>query len=499
MPVNPLAKLLKKQSPMTAILSSLGLQDGVVLIQDADGTPLWGHTTPAEERCYPVKLGDQTIGWVSGGTQPAALADLLAYAVGQEEEKKSLASEVLDRYRELNLLYHLSEELGASPYPEAIARLALAETIRIIPARAAQILLITDEQGTLQKIAEWGDPLLPEPCTALLERVIESRKAELVEAASASDFFLESVEQQVSLVCAPLKTEKSILGVILLVGTGERAFSAGELKLLNAVSLQVAPVIELSRLHQVELETARYERELQMARQVQESLLPQRMPDLPGWQFSRRWHPAQDVSGDFYDVIEETDARLGLVIADITGKGMPASLFMVFVRSSLRASLNNRVLPAEALSNANRVICQDSYQGLYATLFYTSLDTQTGELTFVNAGHPPAIHYRRLQDDIQLLGYPCLPLGVDVDSHYAQYSTHLEKGDFILFYTDGMIESENSASVEFGLERLKEEAYQRRFASPTELLDGLEASLTAYTSPSPFGDDLTLLAVKREA
>jgi phosphoserine phosphatase RsbU/P len=497
MPASSLSRLLKKKSPLASILGSLASQAGPLCILDADGTLLWGIPPQREDNRFPVRLGEQTIGWVSGGVNPGALVDLLAYAAAQEDEKKSLLNELLDRYRELNLLYHLSEALGTSPYPEAIARAALAEAIRIIPAESGQILVKGESSAGLQKIAEWGAPFQLLPGSSLVERVLISRKAELVEAAPAAEFLLEAGEQLVSIVCAPLKTEKNILGVILLAGSSERAFSAGELKLLNTIALQVAPVIELSRLHQVELEKARFERELQMARQVQESLLPQQMPEIPGWQFDRRWHPAHDVSGDFYDVIEEENGHLGMVVGDITGHGMPASLFMVFVRSALRASLARSVSPADALANANRVICHDSYRGLYATLFYTSLDTHTGELTYVNAGHPPALLYRRLPDTLELLSHPCLPLGIDTDTLYTHYATHLEKGDFVFFYTDGMIEAENPAHAEFGMERLKSEVYQRRFTSTAELLDGLEQTLATFTSPLSVEDDLTLMVVKR--
>lgn len=498
MPANSLAKLLKKKGPFAAILGTLIPQDGAVCILDPDAGLLWGLPPHQGDHHFPIVLGEQTIGWVSGGSQPGPLADLLSYAAAQEEEKKSLAAEVLDRYRELNLLYHLSEALGASPYPEAIARAALAEAIRIISAESGQILLKVEGQASLQAIADWGIPFQLVPGCLLVERVMDSMKAELVEAAPAEDFFLEAGGRQVSIVCAPLKTEKNILGVILLVGSAGRPFSAGELKLLNTIALQVAPVIELSRLHQVEIEKARFERELQMARQVQESLLPQQMPAIAGWRFDRRWHPAHDVSGDFYDLIEEDAQRLGLVIGDITGHGMPASLFMVFVRSALRASIPHSASPVDVLTNANRVICQESYRGLYATLFYASLDTLSGELTFVNAGHPPALFYRRLPDTLELLARPCLPLGIDTDTLYTHQSIHLEKGDFVLFYTDGMIEAENPAHTEFGMERLKSEVYNLRSASISGLLDGLEKALSIYTSPLPVEDDLTLMVVKRE-
>jgi sigma-B regulation protein RsbU (phosphoserine phosphatase) len=197
-------------------------------------------------------------------------------------------------------------------------------------------------------------------------------------------------------------------------------------------------------------------------------------------------------------VIREGPNRLGLVIADITDKGLPASLFMVFVRSALRASITRRASPSQVLMNANRVICQDSYRGLFATLFYARLDTDSGELTYINAGHPPALVYRRAQNELQLLVRTGMALGVEESTIYTQQSIQLDPGDFLLFYTDGVIEAINPAQQEFGLERLKDVARGLRDASSSGLLDGLERALAVYTAPLAPQDDVTLMVVRRD-
>lgn len=493
-----LARLLKKKGLLFSILGDLPGLAGQVWILAADGSLLWGTGAQVETKRAAILLDGEPAGWVCGGSDPGLLAGLLGYAATLENEKKTLAAELLDRYRELNLLYHLSEILSGSPDPEAIVRAALAETIWIIPAEAGLILLKSEAAQALQDTISWGISYRIVPECALVTRVLASGKAELANGVPVEEYFIETGGLSISVVCAPLKTKKNNLGVILLVGPAERIFSAGELTLLNTIAQQTAPMIEVSRLHQIELEKAHYERELQMARQVQESLLPQHMPAISGWQFDRRWHPAHDVSGDFYDVIKEGPQRLGLVIADITDKGMPASLFMVFVRSALRASLTHSAPPARALINANRVICQDSFQGLFATLFYARLNTASGELSYINAGHPPALFYRRAHDDLQLLNCTGLPLGVERGAVYTQQSIQLDPGDFLLFYTDGIIEAINPAQKEFGLDRLKSEVFSRRSCSSASLLDGLEQALSTYINPLALEDDVTLMVVMRE-
>jgi sigma-B regulation protein RsbU (phosphoserine phosphatase) len=283
----------------------------------------------------------------------------------------------------------------------------------------------------------------------------------------------------------------------VLVRDQGNTFSASSIKLLNTIAMQIAPLLEILRLYQVAVENERIERELLMARQVQESLLPTEMPHIPGWDFARRWRPAREVSGDFYDMIEEGPGQLGLVIGDVTDKGMPASLFMVFAHTALRASLRHIDTPAGAIHAVNRLICQDSFDSLFATLFYARLSTGSGELTYVNAGHNPPLLYRAQQDEIQLLKRTGLPLGIEISSTYEERTVVLQPGDFILFYTDGIIEAVDPALKEFGLERLQSVIYELRNGSTDELLSGLEKAFYEFADPSQSFDDITMMAAIR--
>jgi sigma-B regulation protein RsbU (phosphoserine phosphatase) len=221
------------------------------------------------------------------------------------------------------------------------------------------------------------------------------------------------------------------------------------------------------------------------------------MPQIPGWDFARLWRPAREVSGDFYDMIDEGPGRLGLVIADITDKGMPASLFMAFTRTALRASVGHSDTPAEAICEANKLICQDSFESLFATLIYARLSTDSGEVTYVNAGHNPALLYRSKQDEILPLKRSGLPLGVDNSSIYEQRSVELQPGDFIFFYTDGITEAVNTANEEFGIDRLLRLVYELRKSSAGEILSGLEKAFLEFADPAQSFDDITMMSVKR--
>jgi sigma-B regulation protein RsbU (phosphoserine phosphatase) len=234
-----------------------------------------------------------------------------------------------------------------------------------------------------------------------------------------------------------------------------------------------------------------------MARQVQESLLPLELPDIPGWAIARRWQPAREVAGDFYDVIPENGQTLGLVIADVTDKGMPASLFMAFTRSVLRASIHSGLEPASIIANANRSICQDSHEGLFTTLVYARLDPGTGALTYVNAGHNPPLLYHADSGVVDLLRRTGLPLGVDEDALYTQKTVQIQPGERLLFYTDGITEAINPAQQEFGIERLKNYVAALNGSTVDETLGRLLIEMDEFTDHAQSLDDVTLLAIHR--
>ncbi|HSJ54683.1 MAG TPA: GAF domain-containing SpoIIE family protein phosphatase [Anaerolineae bacterium] len=501
-----LKKLLGRRSGLSAVLDSmletLGPDVGVL---DAEGRWLIeaGTDRDRENARYPVLLEEQVIGWVAGRARPehmAAVARLLSYAAGQEAEKRSLATEVLERYRELNLLYTLSEKLAASPQPAAMAAVALGEAGRLIPAQTGMILSLCGDAPCSELMAAIGSSeglrAAPDLAADLVRRVLNSGQAE-VENDVPRDTVFDAGNGRLSLLCAPLKTEQRSLGALLLVRDAPEPFSAGELKLLNSVAMQVAPALEVARLYQVAVEKARMERELQMARQVQASLIPTSMPNVPGWEFASDWRPALEVAGDFFDLVATEDGQLSLVIADVSGKGMPASLFMVFTRSVLRASMEHSSVPAEGLARANRLIAEEARAAMFVTLFYARLNLQTGDLTYVNAGHNPPLLYRSATAEIAPLTRTGMALGILEDSSYEQKSVRLQPGDSLLFYTDGLTEAFNGNREEFGMERVRQVVQEHQGGSAGGLVTALETAVDGFTRGAPVSDDMTLLALKR--
>jgi sigma-B regulation protein RsbU (phosphoserine phosphatase) len=303
-----------------------------------------------------------------------------------------------------------------------------------------------------------------------------------------------------SVLCVPLQHKGSVLGVVYVDNRVQSGiFSPADLDLLTAIAASAAAAIENARLYQIAVDRGRIEQELRMARQVQVSLLPETAPQVAGWDFAAAWQPARQVAGDFYDFIWTDSGELGVVIADVADKGMPAALFMALSRSTLRACLVPAASPEEGMQNANRLISGDSAHGMFVTVFYAQFDIQTGQVRYVNAGHNPPFLYNRGKNRWTRLTRTAIAAGVLAGQPVKQAETRLEPGDFLFLYTDGVTEAMNADGQEYGEQRLLGVLQAHREDSPAALAEVVQGEVTRFTGAiAPF-DDITLLIVKRLA
>jgi sigma-B regulation protein RsbU (phosphoserine phosphatase) len=234
-----------------------------------------------------------------------------------------------------------------------------------------------------------------------------------------------------------------------------------------------------------------------MARDVQASMLPRQVPQATGWDFAARWRPAREVAGDFYDFVMCEGGQIGLVIADVADKGMPAALFMSLARTIVRASIVGAASPQEGISRANRLICADSASGMFVTLFCAFVDIATGGITFVNAGHNPPLLRRAGQEQLIELGLTGLPLGIEAETVFEQCTLQLGPGDLVLFYTDGVTDATGPDLEPFGMARLRALLLEHRHGSAAGLLNALEGAIAAFTGDTPQYDDIATVVAKR--
>jgi sigma-B regulation protein RsbU (phosphoserine phosphatase) len=253
---------------------------------------------------------------------------------------------------------------------------------------------------------------------------------------------------------------------------------------------------------QLAIEQERMAYELQIAREVQASFLPSQVPQLPGWEFAARWRPARQVAGDYYDFISQTGDKadenlLGLVIADVADKGVPAALFMVLTRSNLRATIDRASLPAESIAHTNRLLCVDASAGMFVTLCYALLNSGTGDMTYVNAGHRSPLLVRAGSDEFVELSPTGMALGVVCGASFQQKEVHLDRNDLLVFYTDGVPEATDASEQMFGMERFKHILLNCRHAPSTQIANAVVQAVDEFSgSAEPF-DDVAVLVVKR--
>ena len=299
------------------------------------------------------------------------------------------------------------------------------------------------------------------------------------------------------LFAVPIAVKEDLFGVMVIEeAAGGLRFRARRLEIITGIAQQAALAIQNDLLQKAMVVRERLETEVQLARQIQKTFLPEELPQFAGWDLAARWKTARQVGGDFYDVFHLPDNRLGLFIADVADKGVPAALFMALTRTLVRAAVAENYSPAEAMKRVNDLLIPDTRQGMFVTAVYAVLDMNTNELTYVNAGHNPPLWVKRA-GSVERLTRTAIALGVVMGEPVNQRTIHLEAGDNLLLYTDGLTESFNHEGAFYGEERLLESLLSDQCGSANELLDVVEKFLLDFVQDMPPADDLTMLVLRR--
>lgn len=249
-------------------------------------------------------------------------------------------------------------------------------------------------------------------------------------------------------------------------------------------------------------EIERKNTELAIAAEIQQSFLPDTISQIEGYDIAARSVMAKEVGGDFFDVIPLEVVplgrdRVGIMIADVSGKGIPAALFMALSRIVVRVNatwFGER--PAAAIRAANTIIANDSKSGMFVTLYYGLLDSATRTLTYVNAGHNPPIHLRAADGTLEELPATGIAMGVLDDAEYTQATVQMATGDILFLYTDGITEAENAALEMFGTERLEKIILASGGLSANGICQQVLDAVKAFTGDHPQSDDITLMVIR---
>src|SRR5258706_1628169 len=289
---------------------------------------------------------------------------------------------------------------------------------------------------------------------------------------------------------APIISNTEVIGVFDLESDELNAYSEDDLQVLALLASQVAIIIEKVMLHEQLVEKKRLEGQLEVARQVQLELLPPSDPILPGFEISAYNFPTEEVSGDYYDWVRIFEDQIGIVIADVAGKGVPAALLMAFLRASLRAATHIGYSPHVSMAKVNYLLFESIERNQSVTAFYGLLDATNRTLVYSNAGHNPPL-LLDVDGSARFLEQGGLPLGMFRDTRYYEYYLTFEPGQLLVLYTDGVTEAFNSQDEEFGRDRLVQSVTDARTLSAREMITTVQRDVSTWTDGRGAHDDVT--------
>ena len=297
----------------------------------------------------------------------------------------------------------------------------------------------------------------------------------------------------VSMLSVGMRYKGRAVGVLRVYTDQEQSFSPLKIDLLKAVAAQAAAAIENARLVEERLASQALEKQVQMAADVQQRMIPQEPPKVPGIDLAAVYVPCFELGGDFYDFIPLQGDNTGLAVADVAGKGVPASLIMASVRAALRAHVDNVYYLYEVIRRINVMVYRDTKPSEFVTLFYGVLDARSKRFTYCNAGHPPGLLLR--EGKVIELASDNMVLGVDPNEEYKQSIIDLKSGDILLLYTDGLPDAMNFKQETFGRQRLAE-AFKKGGETAEIVSQNILWELRKFVGMSKRTDDVTMIVAR---
>jgi serine phosphatase RsbU (regulator of sigma subunit) len=410
----------------------------------------------------------------------------------QETERRALEREVL---------LEVGKTLAARLELDEVIEVILKSLRQVVDYDAGAIYLVSRQSQVLELVSDVGYPEGSDEAFSLqmgvgiVGWVAKTGQAVIVPDVTRDPRYVAARVETRSELAAPLQVEGRTIGVFNLESDLEDAYHEGHLDILSTFASHAAVAIERARLTRELLQRRNLERELEVAREIQESFLPKQAPVIPGFDLAGTALPHREVGGDYYDFIRVSDSRLGLAIADVSGKGIPAALLMAGFRMCLLAEIRNEFAIRAVMRKVNSLLHESTDRDKFVTAVYGVLDFRNRVLIFSNAGHNPPILARE-DGTIEYLFDGGVALGVLPDASYEERPIALRPGDVLVMYTDGVSEAESSSREQFGQMRLESALLELRDRGAREIVDGLLAAVEDWSGERGRTDDLTLMVVK---
>lgn len=407
-------------------------------------------------------------------------------------------------------LLRLASEIGREPALRGLLEMILEKSRPWMRAEACSIFLPDPATGELvihsahgNSVPQLGSLRVPQG-KGIVGAAMQERKMIRVDDPDRDSRFYAKADEQTgwktkALLAAPLLDGEDCIGVIeFLNPQGRPAFTGEDEQLMEYFAGLVSAALVRIRAHDAALERAQVQRDLDLAREMQQGLLPREFPSkeqAPGVEIFARLDPAKEVSGDLYDFFEVEPGRMCFVVGDVSGKGVAAGLFMAVTRTLIRATAVPGRSPLEILQRVNAQLCAENRANLFVTMILGIVETSTGKIQYGQGGHNPSL---LISPQGEPLYEPSggMPLGVFDDAKFGQRELRLKAGEILLVYTDGVTEAMNSRKELFGEERLKQAVRGQARLSAEQLTQRVVEAVAKFAGGAEPSDDITLLAIK---
>ncbi len=421
--------------------------------------------------------------------------------------------------RMFSFLHDLGLVIGREPSDSALSRMIVEGVLKVVGAGGGAIYQEANEPGFLNPayVSENCPPLVTVPPDILEKARIDPRALEshlrLARVAVGDGLIgkglsmLEAIrvkgnEERISVMVSPLRYAGKDIGVLAVARpVGVEDFTDNDFAVFRSVAEQSSFAIGNARVHREANEKKEIEGELKNAREVQRVLLPQEDPVVTGFRVNGTNVPAKIISGDYYDYIDLPDGKLGVVVADVSGKGVPAGLLMAMCRSLLRAFSLANASPSAVLSTVNRYLFPDIREDMFISMIYGILDPADGSFLFCRAGHEPALIFRKASGAVEISKPKGLALGIDSGNVFERVTADeritLNSGDCILLFTDGVKEALDAGEEEFGLDRLSETFRAAARLGAEAVVKQVQEAVKSFTGDGSQMDDVTIVAIEK--
>lgn len=460
--------------------------------------------------CYPLTLRGEFFGVIEAVNAQGGcfdqndldtfnlLSDQIALAIHHARLYHMAKREALER----RTLFDVSRQLMSSLNLDEVLHNILVLLRKVIEYDAGGVYLIDDHAGNVESITSIGyDKLLEADLRLKIGQGIVGSVArtgipEIIPDVSKDERYINARPETTSEIVVPIQLDEKLVGILNLEGDGLNVFTEEDKDILTTFATQAAISIERARLHRYMLEQKKIEEQLSIARTIQKTFLPKTVPEISGFELWGTNIPSGEVGGDYYDFIRIVENQIGITIADVSGKGIPASLIMASFRASLIAEIRNNYAIRTICRKVNNLLCESLKPENFVTAIYGVLDTKNSIFTFSNCGHNPGL-LLRADDSIEELTEGGIIMGIRPESNYEERPIYINQGDLLCLFTDGVTETEDEKDNQFENEGIIKVLRNYRRNTAAEIGKRVLESVDMFARPDQVFDDQTLIIIRR--